>query len=553
MSPHRIYRRWLPVGIALLAALASFLPVHHPAVGMLLLSQYGLVLLWQPVYRPSGHMGRRGAAGVLLVGGLLVVLGSAALPFWIALLVALAAGRASAGYGNWSARFHLGLVLWLLGLLWLRTLPMLAGVLLPSQRPLAALLLASLILLAALPTDPVDQGRQRQDFLFSLLAMVLGLLVGMSALLMEALHFVQYLAALAAALVVAGLVLGLMAWLWNPRGGFAGLGAVLSAQLLQLGTPFEDWSARMAELSAREDDPRDFLPAACQALLNLPPVVGGGWELEGVCGRFGARAAYVASFQAQGLTLTLYAQVPMAAALCVQFQLVAELLQRFHQAKRREQRLADYMYVEAVHETGARVTHDIKNLLQSLAMLISAANSSSEPARLIDFYKEQLPEVARRLEGTLARLHVPKPLPVQMMEVASWWEAAIRRWQVEGVEFNAPAQLAGQIDGALLDSVLENFLRNALDKRRALSPGEVLRVCVGLSPLTRGWRLWVEDSGAEVPASVAADLFERPVASRNGYGLGLYQLARAAYERGHVLRLVENRPGCVRLALDSLG
>src|SRR4051812_12550277 len=53
--------------------------------------------------------------------------------------------------------------------------------------------------------------------------------------------------------------------------------------------------------------------------------------------------------------------------------LLGQLLAEFYAAKLREEKLRETSYLQAVHETGARTTHDIKNLLQSLNVLCSVA------------------------------------------------------------------------------------------------------------------------------------------------------------------------------------
>ena len=60
------------------------------------------------------------------------------------------------------------------------------------------------------------------------------------------------------------------------------------------------------------------------------------------------------------------------------FHLLGQLLGEFYVAKVREQKLQQQTYVQAVHETGARVTHDVKNLLQSLNVLCAAAERVAE-------------------------------------------------------------------------------------------------------------------------------------------------------------------------------
>ena len=61
--------------------------------------------------------------------------------------------------------------------------------------------------------------------------------------------------------------------------------------------------------------------------------------------------------------------------------LLGQLLGEFYVAKLREEKLRQASYLQAVHETGARMTHDIKNLLQSLNVLTSVA-ARDEGARL---------------------------------------------------------------------------------------------------------------------------------------------------------------------------
>ena len=60
-----------------------------------------------------------------------------------------------------------------------------------------------------------------------------------------------------------------------------------------------------------------------------------------------------------------------------------------------------------------------------------------------------------------------------------------------------------------------------------------------------GVGLQVLDSGAPVPEKLAERLFQEPVASAQGLGIGLYHAARLASGLGYQLRLAENRPGAV--------
>ena len=542
-------KRWMPLLLALTCGLATVVQGRFLMVGGLMLVQFGLVLLWQPLYRIDGQVGRRAGIGAVVAAILLTVLGEYLFPIWVAVLAGLIASRMSSWRGVWSRRFHLGLLVWLLLLLWLRVVPQLAGMVVTWERVSLVVLGLLWCGLVLIPTRR-DGGERRRppDLMLGLLVMAVAILIGLGAMLLAALKTAPYLAALALVQVVVGGVLAFLAWLWSPHGGFAGLGAMFQAQLLQLGAPFEQWTAQLAAYSGSHDRPEDFLRAACTALTHLPPVVGGEWVCDGLRGRFGIDAPYRASFVAGELELAVYAEGPFPHPLQVQFQLVTELLNQFHIAKARERRLADYVYIEAVHETGARLTHDIKNLLQSLQTLIGASAVTGDKEKLLELYNRQLPEIARRLSATLDRLGVPAQQPEARMDAQTWWAEAAARWGREGVEFTTPVEFPPTLDATLFDTVLDNLLQNARDKQGG---GRGLPVCIraALSNVGGQAAMTVEDDGEAIPREIVRDLFERPVASASGFGLGLLQMRKLATARGYRLTLAENVTGCVRFAL----
>ena len=98
----------------------------------------------------------------------------------------------------------------------------------------------------------------------------------------------------------------------------------------------------------------------------------------------------------------------------------------------------------------------------------------------------------------------------------------------------------------LFDSVADNFLQNAIEKRQAAPPVQIrLRLVV-----EDGIQLIVCDSGEPLSESLVRTLFTAPVPSRHGFGVGLYQAARQATALGYCLDLASNAPGniCFRLA-----
>jgi signal transduction histidine kinase len=230
--------------------------------------------------------------------------------------------------------------------------------------------------------------------------------------------------------------------------------------------------------------------------------------------------------------------------------LLARLLADYYEAKQREQDQRQNAYMHAIYETGSRLTHDVKNLLQSLNSLCSAVEASSEEDApgLRRLLQRQLPQVTRRLQGTLDKLSRGPDARPQEGPAQGWWREIGQRYAHEGVSFETSGLPAtAQIPVELFDSVAENLLQNALSKRRlqpALSihaqldwdGAGILRVC---------------DDGASVAESLASRLFQAPVPSSNGLGVGLYQAARMAQENGYCLSLTRNEPGqvCFTLAV----
>ena len=100
------------------------------------------------------------------------------------------------------------------------------------------------------PTGTVEEGIAIERRLL-VAALVLGSFV------VKQVSHGNYPLALAQTLFAIALVLMALSWLWNPRGGFAGLGHILSQYLMSLGLPFERWVQRLAEFAEQETQPRE--------------------------------------------------------------------------------------------------------------------------------------------------------------------------------------------------------------------------------------------------------------------------------------------------------
>src|SRR5262245_374853 len=551
-------RYWRIVVVAMLALLhvAVFRGVADPWARALLLAHLGLLLLWQPFLRADEQR-------VSPIQGLMLALAASAvmlwldwwlLAFWVVVLAGLVGGKVYQQHARWQRRIYLVVLVYLLALLAIAILPEIAPrrEIDPEIRAYAEYLLPLAFLLIALfPAEPdAAEAAHIIDFFYSLFLMLLLVVIVLGSFTFMTLQRMQYLEALTyTVFLTAGAVL-VIALAWNPRAG-GGVGVFFARYLFSIGLPVEKWLHFLAELLQREARPERFLQEAVSALLRLPSIAGVRWRAAEASGELGERSAQAVDYAASELELTIYSRYRLGPALQWHLHLLGQLLGEFYGAKLREEKLRQASYLQAVHETGARLTHDIKNLLQSLSVLTSLA--AREEARAGDgsphlqaLVRRQLPLIERRLADTLEKFQRPQAAAESYAGARAWWESLARQYRGEGVDFEAGALPPGaRLPRSLFDSVADNLIRNALAKR-AHDPELSVRVS-----LDCGSRILLRvcDSGAPVPAEVAAGLLRSPVNSRSGLGIGLYQAARLAESGGYRLELEANRPGQVCFVL----
>ena len=205
-------------------------------------------------------------------------------------------------------------------------------------------------------------------------------------------------------------------------------------------------------------------------------------------------------------------------------------------------------YMQAIHETGARLTHDIKNLLQSLNTLCSAAEQLGNDEKLVALIQRQLPQLTKRLQLTLDKLQAPSTTAEITINATSWWNRLKQRHKESRVEFVSRRIPAGyEIPAELFDSVADNLLQNALEKRR-INPDMQIQVQFSASPVPT---LEVSDNGPAIPQEIASRMFKAVLASSSGLGIGLYHAFRQAEYSGYLLELQHNDSGRVHFKLGK--
>ena len=520
----------------------------------LMMVHYGLFLLWQPIWRGEQRLGL--VPALLFVAGgavLLAMLSWWLLAFWLAGLIGLLGGRVFSARARRERIATMVAVGYLLVMLLVWVEPHLLGL-------TDTLSNAFWLVYFALPVIPVgllfvrtDRGHGPAvtlDFFYSLMLFLLVVILVLGSFIIEMVSQDDYVLVLMRVIFAIAGVLAALSWLWNPRAGFTGLGELLSRYLLSVGMPFEQWLQRIAILAETSPSATQFLNAAAQELATLPWVSGGVWQTETSEGNFGKTSPYKTSFSYHRLRLTLFARNALSPALTLHVKLLSQLLGEFHEAKLREENMRSTAYLQAVYETGARLTHDIKNLLQSLSTLCSAAEQTSEgdQAQLVALIRRQLPQLNQRLQITLDKLQTPQSQPSATVNAISWWTRLRQRYQDSGIDFSSDPIAAGtELPAELFDSVADNAIQNALDKRR-LQPS--LRITVILET-SNGPGLSIEDDGTPIAAEIAEQLFRSPLPSDSGLGIGLYQTAKQAQQQGYTLALASNQNEAVRFELKA--
>jgi signal transduction histidine kinase len=546
----------------------------------LLLAHFGLFLLWQPVWRGEADIESRYVFLVIIVGFLLAAWTTWWLvAAWLALLFGLIGGSVPGIAQRRQRMVSMLAAIYLLSILLMWVVPHLfadqtledatarlaqQGVtawpaLLQSHPSVLPVLLVQyglpLLPIAILLTQ-VESSRSAVplavDLFYSVILFLLVAALVLGSFVVKQVSHGNYPLALAQTLFAIAVVLMALSWLWNPRGGFAGLGHILSQYLLSLGLPFERWVQRLAEFAEQETQPQRFLALSLEHILDLPWVTGLRWETRLGQGEYGIKSGYSAEFSFQDLRLRIYTRWSLSPAVLLHLKLLTQMVGHFYEAKRREQIQRQSAYTQAIYETGARLTHDVKNLLQSLRSLCAAVDSSSEQQAqgLQALMQRQLPQITQRLNATLDKLRSPQQADATRVGAAVWWEGLIQRHAGRSIHFQmdgTPRDL--MLPAELFDSVADNLIENAVNKSAA---DAVLQVRVTLS-VARGGTLTVCDNGAAIARSTEMQLFEAPVPSPSGLGVGLYHSAKQAAQLGYRLALASNQPGMVCFVLTREG
>lgn len=354
--------------------------------------------------------------------------------------------------------------------------------------------------------------------------------------------------------VVMALFILLISWVWFMSAGESSLNQLWTRHLLNIGSPVEQWLDNLVQPAGHKAmTPQKFLYSGFEQLTTLPWISGVAWRSIYGEGMRGEENQEQVTITVQSIEVTVFSRYHLSAGHYFHTRILIQLLEYFHQSKRRDEAFAQQAHLQAIHETGAKLTHDIRNLLQSLQAITSAIETC-QPDQFSDTHRllqGQMPRLAQRLKRTLEKLQKPADLSYTNAPVTLWWENLRARYDKRTITFTKRMEIENAlIPENLFDNVVENLLQNAL-KKREHEPTLHIKVELHINK-KRGICLTVCDDGTSIPEDVAKNLLTQPVHSRDGFGIGLYHAAKQIAHTGYSLILKENGPDGVCFKLSNI-
>ena len=391
--------------------------------------------------------------------------------------------------------------------------------------------------------DHQKQGRSQVDLVHGLLAATLLFIVLLGGIVINLLYGVEYIdGLLLTVFIVATLTIGI-SWFWNPGVGYSGIGVLWNRYAMTIGGPFETWINTLTTLiEERYLTPNEYLEAACEHLVENDWLNAIEWQFENF--RLGAgekNGPWIEHQLDENVTVLLHFKADPGAALEQHTILLTRMAYQFYLAKLNQEKMRVQEHFATIHHTGARLTHDIKNILQSIKTSLDILDMDEETTQSQQLLETNLKQIGTRLESTLNKLRAPKlNTQVNLVDCRQWLDRIGKQHNANSrIHFHGDISNNITVPVDLFDSVTENLINNALKKSpttevdlRLLSDNDiiVLSIC---------------DNGDAIESEIENTLFAQPVSSGSGMGIGLYQAAIMAHAFQFELELSQNERGRV--------
>jgi signal transduction histidine kinase len=507
---------------------------------------YGLFLLWQPLWNKRSNV-RHGPVAVIAIVSVLLAYSypNESLVFF-ALIVSGLIGSRLLSQTAFRAFDLLALLI--------ITLEMAVG-LVPDTfpqieiPPLFASYMQSVILVPVLlfyfAPNPAHrpQGSSQVDLVHGLLAATMIFIVLLGGIVINLLYGVDYIdGLLLTVFIVVTLTFGI-SWFWNPGVGYSGIGVLWNRYAMTIGGPFENWINTLTTLiEERYLTPGDYLEAACEHLVENDWLNAIEWRFENhrvtVGNKIGTRLQHRLDDK---LSVVLYFKADPGTALEQHTILLIRMAYQFYLAKLNQEKMRAQEHFATIHHTGARLTHDVKNILQSINTSLEILDSANDTAESQKLLQSNLRQISSRLESSLEKLRAPKlNTHISLVDCSKWLERIEKQHNTNTrIVFSSDIENDLVLPVDLFDSVADNLINNALKKP------STSRIELRLLSSDDMILLSVCDDGDAISAEIEQSLFTRPVSSGSGMGIGLYQSAIMAHAFNYELELSQNERGRV--------
>jgi signal transduction histidine kinase len=391
--------------------------------------------------------------------------------------------------------------------------------------------------------DYKNLNRSQVDLMHGLLAATLIFIVLLGGIVINLLYGVDYIdGLLLTVFIVSTLTIGI-SWFWNPGVGYSGIGVLWNRYAMTIGGPFETWINTLTTLiEERYLTPIEYLEAACEHLVENDWLNAIEWNFENIKLTSGEKTGTSLTLAInEEVNVDLYFKSNPGTALEQHTFLLIRMAYQFYLAKLNQEKMRAQEHFATIHHTGARLTHDIKNILQSIKTSIDILEHHKDPHQYGNILQANLNQISTRLESTLDKLKAPKlHTQISLVDCKQWlkqqsdqYKGNVRLQFHNDIVHNIPIPID------LFDSVTENLINNALRKTSSVAVNVRLLVNKELIVLS------VCDDGDIVDSNIATNLFQQPVSSGSGMGIGLYQASIMAHAFNFELELSQNETGKV--------
>jgi signal transduction histidine kinase len=316
--------------------------------------------------------------------------------------------------------------------------------------------------------DHQKQGRSQVDLMHGLLAATLLFIVLLGGIVINLLYGVDYIdGLLLTVFIVATLTIGI-SWFWNPGVGYSGIGVLWNRYAMTIGGPFETWINTLTTLiEERYLSPNEYLEAACEHLVENEWLNAIEWQFENFRISAGDKTGpWLEHRFDENLTVILFFKADPGTALEQHTILLIRMAYQFYLAKLNQEKMRAQEHFATIHHTGARLTHDIKNILQSIKTSLDILKMEDDSTQSQKLLQTNLQQIGSRLESTLNKLRAPKlNTQINLVDCRQWMDRIGKQYQAnKRIQFHADIENNAPLPLDLFDSVAENLINNALKK-----------------------------------------------------------------------------------------